>query len=328
MKDNYKLTPHFHPRYNYVCHARNLKYYVEHGLIIKKVHKVLYFDQSNWLEPWIRFNTERRARAKNDFEKDFYKLMNNAVFGKTMEDVRGRQKLFFITQENTYRKHTGRPAYKFTMDFGNENFRIVTEDAPFVMLNKPIYAGVAILELSKLVMYDFHYEIMQPKFGAENLKLCMTDTDSLMYHITCKDLYARLGEMQEYLDTSDYPEEHPLHSKTNKKVIGKFKDETNGSPIREATCLRSKCYFFNDGKDHVKCKGISKPVAKKMTGDDFRAAIAGKTKRVDIVSLRSYNHTIVTQTQNKVALSPYDDKRFMLDNCVNTRPHGHFRNSV
>ena len=196
------------------------------------------------------------------------------------------------------------------------------------MLDKPIYAGVAILELSKLVMYEFHYEVMQQKFGWQNLKLCMTDTDSLMYLITCKDLYARLGEMQEHLDTSDYPENHPLQSKTNKKVIGKFKDETNGTPIREATCLRSKCYFFNDGKDHVKCKGISKPVAKQMTGEDFRAAVAGKTKRVDIVSLRSYDHTIVTQTQNKVALSPYDDKRFMLDSCVETRPHGHYRNHV
>ena len=325
-KDNHKLTPHFHTHHNYICHARNLKFYLEHGLRITKVHRVLYFDQSNWLEPWIRGNTERRAKAKNDFEKDFYKLMNNAVFGKTMEDVRGRQKLYFITQENTYRKHTGRPAYKQTMGFGNENFRIVTEEAPFVLLDKPIYAGVAILELSKVLMYWFHYDIMQPKFGAENLKLCMTDTDSLMYHITCKDLYARLGEIREHMDTSDYPEDHPLFSKTNKKVIGKFKDETNGTPIREAACLRAKCYWFDDGKSHVKCKGVSKPVAKQMTGEDYRAALAGQTKRVDIVSLRSYDHTIVTQTQNKVALSPYDDKRYMLDDCVHTRPHGHFRN--
>ena len=92
--------------------------------------------------------------------------------------------------------------------------------------------------------------------------------------------------------------------------------------------MRAKCYWFDDGKNHVKCEGVSKPVAKQMTGEDYRAALAGNTKRVDIVSLRSYDHAIVTQTQNKVALSPYDDKRFMLDSCVETRPHGHFRNRV
>ena len=120
-----------------------------------------------------------------------------------MEDVRGRQKMHVVTSEAVYRKRTGRPSYKHTMNFGNENFRIVTEDAPEILLNKPIYAGVAILKLSKILMYWFHYDVAQSKFGAENLKLCMTDTDSLLYHITTDNLRTKLLDLQENLDTSD-----------------------------------------------------------------------------------------------------------------------------
>ena len=109
-------------------------------------------------------------------------------------------------------------------------------------------------------------------------------------------------------------------------MIGKFKDETKAVAIREVCCLRAKCYWFDDGTQHVKCKGVSKPVAKKLTGDDYKAALNGETKKVDIVSLRSYDHSIFTQTQNKVALSPYDYKRQMTEDCIHTRPHGHWRN--
>jgi len=197
-------------------------------------------------------------------------------------------------------------------------------------------------------MFWFHYDVMQPKFGADNLKMCMTDTDSFMYHITCKNLYKQLEDLQEHLDTSDYPKEHPLFSDKNKKALGKFKDECNGQPIREATCLRAKNYIFviaclywfdytsrlrnpiccAKDEERVKCKGINKAVSKQLTAKDFKATVLeGETKCVDMISFRSYDHTIYTQTQNKVALSPYDDKRFMLEDAVHTRPHGHWRNS-
>lgn len=323
---NRKLTPHFNERKNYILHAENLKYYLEMGLKLKKVHRVVYFTQSAWLKPWIDFNTKKRKEAKNDFEKDYYKLMNNAVFGKTMQNVRGRSKVYFITTKSQYRKHTGRPSYKYTMDYGSENFRIVFEESPDVLLDQPIYAGASILDLSKLVMYKFHYGVMQPKFGLENVKLLMTDTDSLMYFIQTDSFYEKLQDISEHLDTSDYPVDHPLYSIENKKKIGKFKDETNSVPISEACCLRAKCYWYKEAKEHLKCKGVKKSAAAKLAGEDFKAALQGKDKFVTFQSLRSYDHRIYTESIQKKALSRFDDKRFMCEDLIHTRPHGHWRN--
>lgn len=323
---NRKLTPHFNEHKNYIVHAANLKYYLEMGLVLKKVHRVVYYEQSAWLKPWIEFNTARRAKAKSDFEKNYYKLMNNAVFGKTMQDVRGRTNVHFITTKWHYEKQTGRPSYKYTMDFGSENFRITFEKATEVELDQPIYAGASVLDLSKLVMYRFHYGVMQPKFGAENLDLLMTDTDSLMYCVRTKDFYKQLQDISEHLDTSDYPKDHPLYSTVNKKVVGKFKDETNGVPISEACCLRAKLYWFNEAKDHRKCKGVKKSAASKLTGEDYVNALHGQDKHVSFQTLRSYDHRIYTETIQKKALSGFDDKRYMSSDLIHTRPHGHFRN--
>lgn len=207
---NHKLTFHFNPRCKYITHAKNLKFYLEHGMKLTKVHRVLYFYQSAWLKPWIDFNTAKRAAAKNEFEKDFYKLMSNAVFGKTMENVRDRNKAFFITTGRCYRKHTGRPTYKNTMDFGGENSRIVFEETPDVELNKPIYTGIAVLELSNILMFQFHYDVFQPLVGAKNLRLGMTDTDSLMYDVFTDDLTKLLEPIKDsWLDTSSYPKDTP-----------------------------------------------------------------------------------------------------------------------
>ena len=324
---NHKLTPHFYERKNYILHAENLKYYKEMGLEIKKVHRVVYFTQSAWLKPWIDFNTSKRAVAKSDFEKNYYKLMNNATFGKTMQDVRGRTKVYFCTSKSNYEKHTGRPSYNYTMEFGSENFRILFEKATEVELDQPIYAGASILDLSKLVMYKFHYGVFQPKFGLENVELLMTDTDSLMYLVRTKDFYEQLHNISDtHLDTSDYPMDHPLHSKENLKKIGYFKDETNGVPISEACCLRAKLYHFSEAKDHRKCKGVKKSAATKLTGEDYVAALHGKDKLVSFQSFRSYNHRVYTETIQKKALSGFDDKRFMCEDRVHTRPHGHYLN--
>ena len=324
---NRKLTPHFNERKNYILSAQNLKYYLEMGLVLKKVHRVVYFTQSAWLKPWITFNTDKRSKAKSDFEKNYYKLMNNATFGKTMQDVRGRTKVYFCTSKSNYEKHTGRPSYKYTMNFGSENFRILFERSTEVELDQPIYAGASVLDLSKLVMYKFHYEVFQPKFGLENVELLMTDTDSLMYLVRTKGFYEQLHDISnEHLDTSDYPKDHSLYSTKNKKVVGKFKDETNGVPISEACCLRAKLYHFSEAKDHCKCKGVKKSAASKLTGEDYVAALHGKDKFVSFQSFRSYNHRVYTETIQKKALSGFDDKRFMSEDLVHTRPHGHYLN--
>ena len=343
-----KLVPHLGPRKNYIVHSANLKFYLEHGMILEKVHRVLKFEQTAWMKPWIEFNTAKRTCAKNDFEKDYYKLMCNAVFGKTMEDVRGRTKCRFITNEEKYSKATGRPNYKYTMDFGTEDFRIVMEESEKVELNKPIYVGFTILDTSKLRMYEFLYDTIQPLFGYQNVRLCKMDTDSFMLDITCEDLHSKLKEIHDELDTSElpkdhplyrteYPEDHPLYVKNpnNKKVVGAFKDESKGVPIWQQCNIKAKCNAFICKEDSAKgymeckkvCKGVPKAVVKKtMDFHDWLDGLGGQVVRRATTTLRSFDHQIYTYKQNKIALTPYDDKRFIHEDGITSRPHGHYLN--
>ena len=199
---------------------------------LKKIHRCIIFNQEAWLEPWIALNTQKRTNAKNDFEKDLFKLMNNAVYGKTMEDVRGHVDFELVNNKKRLEKVISNPNMKHRHII-NDNLIGVEKTKTYVKLNKPIFAGVAILELSKLHMYRFHYDVMQVKYGS-NIKMCYTDTDSFIYHIHTNDLYKDFNglDLNSYMDFSDYNPNHPNYDLTNKKVLGKFKDEFNGKPIK------------------------------------------------------------------------------------------------
>ena len=170
-------------------------------------------------KPYIDLNTRKRAQAKNAFEKDFYKLMNNSVFGKTMKNV--------LVKKSTYQRS------KTFIEDGDGCLIAVNRQRVKVVLKKPVYTGFAVLDLSKVLIYQFHYQQILVKYEAGNACLLFTDTDSLMYHVITQDVYADMFTYLDKYDTLDYPPEHPLHSNANKKVIGKFKDEIAGSPIRE-----------------------------------------------------------------------------------------------
>ena len=240
-----KLLPNLWDKENYVVHYRNLKFYIKQGMKLKKIYRVLQFKQEPWLKPYIEKNTTLRAAATNGFEKD--KLMNNSMFGKTMEDVRRRVDIKLITEPAKFINYVSKVTYKRSVVFSNDEAKeeyLVGLEAQRsnVKLNKPIYTGFSVLELSKLHMYDFHYEHMMKKYGPSKAKLLFTDTDSLTYHITTDDIYKDMKADEHLYDTSDYDKEHFLHSTVNKKVIGKFKDETAGVPVIEFVGLRAKMY--------------------------------------------------------------------------------------
>jgi hypothetical protein len=202
------------------------------------------FQQSPWLKAYIDLNTERRKHATNDFEKDFYKLMNNAVFGKTMENLRKRGNVKLVNNKAKLTELTARPSF--------ESFRMFSEDLAAVnlkktklYLNRPIYVGFTILDLSKVLMYQFHHEYMKQKYGA-NAKLLFTDTDSLCYEVKTPNIYQDILEDPELFDTSGYAQDHPIHSVRSKKVIGKMKDETHGILIQELVGWRAKmCHTWH-----------------------------------------------------------------------------------
>jgi hypothetical protein len=202
-----------------------------------------------------------------------------------------------------------------------------------VKMNKPIAVGFSILELSKVLMYDFHYNTIKSKYG-EKASLMFTDTDSLCYEIETEDIYEDMGKMGDQFDFSDYPKDHPLYSSKNKKVIGKFKDETNGVAIQEFVGLRAKMYsILVDGKAKKRAKGVKQCVVKgEITHNDYRKAIFSKELKniqqtCSFNTIRARKHEISTLSQNKVSLSSVDNKRFVLDDNIHTRAIGHWRNT-
>ena len=210
-------------------------------------------------------NTELRKLAKNDFEKDFFKLMNNVVFGKTMENIRKHRDIKLVTTDKRRNKLVSEPNYH-TMNYISEDLSIIKMNKTKVKMNKPIYLGLSISEISKLLMYEFWYDYIKPKYG-NNVKLCYLDTDSFIMNIKTEDFYKDIAnDVEKRFDTSNYEENRPLPTGKNKKVIGLMKDELGGKIITEFVTLRPKTYSYltDDCKEDKNSKETRKCVIKRM----------------------------------------------------------------
>ena len=222
------------------------------------------------MKPYIELNSEKRKLAKNDFEKDFFKLMNNAVFGKTMENVRKRINLELVSNTERLEKLIARPEFKDRTIF-SENLAAIHLMKTSVKFDKPIYIGQAVLDLSKTLMYNYYYKILKSKYE-DKLQLLYTDTDSFIVEIKTKDFYLDMLDDLDLYDTSNYPSTHICYSSKNKKTVGKFKDESEGKIITHFIGLRSKLYTYKkeDKTEEKRAKGISKPVINKsLCYDDY-----------------------------------------------------------
>ena len=275
-------------------------------------------------------NTNLRTQAKNNFEKDFFKLMNNSVFGKTMENIRNRVNVKLVNTKEQLRKLVAKPNFKSRNIF-NENLVSVHMKKTSLTINKPVYLGMCILDLSKTLMFDFHYNYIKPKYG-DKAKLLFTDTDSLLYEIITEDFYKDIsGDVRDRFDTSDYPENHPSGIPTgiDKKVLGMMKDEVAGKNNKEFVGLRSKLYSLKmeEGKETKKCKGVKRQVVKNyITHEDYKTClITGKEKLARQNIIRSYDHEVYTEEVNKIALSAEDDKRYLLKDSFDTLAWGHYK---
>ena len=325
-----KLIPNLRDKTKYVIHYKNLIQCLKAGLKLKKIHRGIKFIESEWMKPYIEMNTNLRTKAKNNFEKDFFKLMNNSVFGKTMENIRNRVNVKLVNTEEKFKKLSAKPNYKGRKIF-SENLISVHMKKTSLTMNKPVYLGMCILDLSKTIMYDFHYNYIKPKYGVK-AKLLFTDTDSFMYEIETEDFYKDISkDVKDRFDTSDYPENHPSGIPTgiNKKVLGMFKDEAAGKRIKEFVGLRAKLYSFimEDGKENKRCKGVKKQVVESsITHEDYKTCLkTGKEQLRKQNILRSYEHEVFTEEVNKIALSALDDKRFILGDGIHTLAWGHYK---
>jgi len=228
--------------------------------------------------------------------------MNNSVFGKTMENIRNRVDVRLRTSEKSAEKLVMKPNYERTTIFSEDLIAIHMKKTELVF-NKPVYLGMLILDISKTLMFDFHYTYMKVKYG-DDCKLLMTDTDSLMYEVKTKDFCKDIKEdVQERFDISNFPQNHSSRFlRMNKKVPGKFKDECGGEPISEFCGLRAKLYAFKKfGEEEKRCKGVKKPiVSKSIHLEDYkRCLFTGKEEHRKMNVIRSREHELFTESSTR-----------------------------
>ena len=249
-----KLIATVQDKNKYVCNISTLKMAFDHGLRLIKVHRAIQSNHSAWLKKYIDMNTELRKNTNNEFENNFFKLMNNAVFGKM--DLEPRKKL------------VSEPNYKSCVPFSDHLLAIEMRKM-HIYMDKPIMVGQAILDKSKELMYHFYYDYLIPKYK-QNVKLMYMDTDSFVLEIETDDFYEDIkNDLEEWFDTSGYDKnmELPEYSNianVNKKVIGKMKEELGKGFMTEFVAVFPKVYAYKESRrdntliEHKKAKGSKK----------------------------------------------------------------------
>ena len=333
FKSSYKLLLTQNDKENYCVHFKILKYYLQQGMQLMKIHNVVQFTQKAFLRPYIEFNTKQRALAQSKHEKDFYKLRNNSLFGKTMEDVRKHGNYKLVTDVNTFQRLASSPLF-IDRDIINEDIVGVKLYKPTVVLNRPIFVGQAILEHAKLAMYNLFYSTIHSCPLIRKIKLLGGDTDSFFLQLTVdhdKTASDVLNSLKDMVDFSNYPTTHPLYSNDNKARLGCFKDELAGREIEEMILLRPKMYSIKvkDDADEIKrAKGIGRSVVKNLRHFDYQQAYhQTRESTVQMTVLRSFSHTVHTHTFRKRGLSCWDDKRVWVG-MNESLPHGHIDSPV
>lgn len=328
-----KLLCTLEPRKEYKCYYSTLQLYMKLGFVVTKVHRILRFKQSTWLAGYIQHNTSQRAKCTSDFEKDFYKLLNNSVYGKFIQNNRKFKSIKALLPDTEKKKWNpfiqGRRII-------NERFVLAYMKPKKVALTSAMIIGTVILDHSKHLMYNFYYNVMKEIY-LNDIRLLFTDTDSLCMEIKHPDVMADLKDrrvLDEWFDLSDFPKDTSMYganyqSNTNKKVIGKFKDEFPLVYLKEVIALRSKMYscLKSDGKNKQTAKGVQKAVKKTLIHEKYMRCLhpqeGQRLETATNISFRSQNDVIYTIGMEKVTLSPCDSKLYLVD-ATHTKPFGHY----
>lgn len=339
-----KLTSTFFNREKIVLHALNLQLYLKLGMKIKNIYRVISFSQKPFMREWVNFCTKMRSESKDDFTKKFWKLLVNSVYGKTIESVTNRKNVKIAKDQNTFTFLASRPNYERHIII-NPNLVIVILSPEYVKMNKPYYIGFSILEISKYIMYDFFYNILMEYFGEKGVKLLYSDTDSLALEIKTFDILADLKNLESNMDFSNLNKNHPLYSHANRALLFKFKEEFSLTPISRLCALKSKVYSFETACKHkigmnssgqcIKCgnlkftgenfnklKGIQKKTAREIHFEKYLKCVKSANSQRDLVyQIASKKQKLSTNVVNKISLSSFCDKRFILNCGIHSHPY-------
>lgn len=325
-----KLMSTLENKTNYVIHYRTLQLYLSLGMRVTRVHNVISFHQAPVMKDYIDFNSAKRAAATNAFDTNYYKFLNNSLFGKTMERVDKKTIIKLVNNPQSFSDCVAKATFK-NCKVINENLVGVEMRHPVLKINKPTYLGFTILDLAKCVMFDFHYNVMKAHFG-ERIKLVYTDTDSLLYLLVgVEDMYEEFALLPDNcFDFSNYPRTHKLYTESNKKVPGTFKDECAGKQIASFVGLRSKmyCMTFDDPEEPIVkvAKGVKRAVIEKDLKYDMYLRCLTESVQYEhsFHTISSRAHSVHTTFQNKITLSSFDDKRWLVNN-YESLPYGHYK---
>ena len=270
-----KLLANLHDKTLYAIHIRNLKQALNHGLGLKKLHKVIKFNQNAWLKPHVDITTDLRKKAKTDLEKDFSKLMNNAGFGKTIKKGRKHRDIKLVTTEKRRNYLVSEPNFH-TTKFFTESSLIIEMKKTKILMNKPVYLGLSILKLSKILMCESWYDYVKPKY-CERVKLCYMDTDSFFVYIKTDDVYEDIPEdVETRFDTLNYTLDRLLPKGKNKIVIGLIKNELGGTIMTKFVELRAKTcsYLIGDVNVDKKVKGTKNcAIKRKLEYENYKSSL-------------------------------------------------------
>jgi hypothetical protein len=329
-KKNYsatKLTATFQKRKKYVTHYANLALYIRLGLKLTRVRRVLSFRQTNFLKIYIDHCTMLRKKSKTDFGKTLWKLFANAVFGKFIESSRDYLDIKVCLDKNRCKKLITNPNFS-NLKIISEEIVLVFSKKPYALLNKPYAVGFTILEKAKHFMYQQYYDVIKPNLG--NCEVLMSDTDSFLIAIHTDAETDNLDKIKHIIDFSNYPKDNIKYNTKNENKLGFFKDEMKGSKITEYSGVRAKAYVIevlNEltriKHEQIKLKGITAAARKKMGKKHFIGCVKSIKKfRVTQHHIRSKNHLLQTIAVNKIALTSFDDKRFLFNCSVHSVPYG------
>ena len=322
-----KLITSFEKKEKYVVHIKNLQLYLELGMKLTKIHRILQFKQKSFLTPFIEKCTDERRKTNSIFEKNLFKTISNSCYGKTIENVRDYITVKLHKSAESLRKASSMHTFK--------NFAIIDKDLvttshflPEIIHNKPYAIGFSILEFSKHFMYDFYYNKLLRKCGNNNIELLFTDTDSFCIYV--KDEILFNSEMTDFMDYSNYDKSHPYFDDSNKSSLGFFKDEIDSnSSCVEYVGLRSKCYALkiknnlsNEYDVKKTAKGLGKmAIQNRLKFKEYKKCLFEKKDiRHHYTGIVSQKHNLFTVIRNKKALSCFDSKRYMLPCGIHSYP--------
>ena len=323
-----KLLLTHKPKFNYVLHIKLLQIFLKLGAVATKVHRAVRFKQDNVFKSYIDTNTDKRSAATNEFHKDFFKLKSNSLFGKLIDNLKKRMNLRLCNSSRSLITYCSKASFRKSSKIVDDLIAVfLCKDVDCLV--RPSYMCQAVLDFSKVRMYQLQYIDLQKYRNVFNCTINIVAGDTDSFFLECKNVSLRtqllpLMLSDGLLDTSNYSSDDPLYSSNLKSVAGKFKDEGKGIEYSEWIFLMPKCYSLKGGpKNIMKAKGISIKQCNIVHESFKRIYLENTIERLPQVRIRSINHQLYTIESNKVALKCLDDKRYWLDENKSVA-YGHY----